>query len=861
MKNIVICLFLTISSALMAQQVVTGRITNASDGTPVPGVSIFLRSYGLEKVEDNMTAQLEAYPQEKIHLHTDRDFYVPGEKIWFKAYVVDAATHLSSQTFSASSFYRERSEPLSPASSQYVYVELISPADTLASRVMIQQTDNMFYGHLPISEIIPEGNYTLRAYTRYMENLGDDYFFKKNIRIENLSSTKDQQQQTAQRSRGRRTPTEQEDFDISFFPEGGNLAEGVVCKIAFKALNRKGYSEPVSGYLIDETGHEISPVQTYHAGMGVFTYLPEPGKKYWLKCTNGSGLEKRFELPQSNPYAFSLAASMQNDRIRIGVQKSVNAPDMPWYLLVHSRGTVLYFSEWDKNQNTASLMIEDLPAGVLQFLLLDGQMNPLSERLVFSKTNASEKIEFQTDKGAYQNRDKITATLSFPDSLFFIPSPLERDGVRSHFSIAVTDDRDITVDESTTILSSLLLSSELKGYIENPAYYLQDPVAMDLLMMTHGWRRYNIPEVVQGHLESPQIPFQQYQEISGQVNTINLISRLKPAPDSEIIIVMKGGGFGAASTDGNGSFNVPNLSFPDSVTFYIQALAAKGSDNVQLTVENESFPALVYAPQSLLSRLKTKDTETKDESNINAFMVKAEQRSKFDEDIWTLHLKEVEVTAPIIRKKEPRDDFWLNSSSDYTLTREIIDEYKFPFIKNYLAMIPGLVSTVNSFGDFIFYLFRAPGIPPAKVYIDGVELDEAQDINHLPPTAIESIDVIKWATILGARGTGGVISITTRRGGDPGPEKFNRVVYNPLGYQIPVEFYSPNYETLEARQSAIPDYRTTIFWKPDVVISDDGEASFEFYTSDFPTTYSVVIEGITNDGKIIRQVEKIVVRD
>jgi len=108
------------------------------------------------------------------------------------------------------------------------------------------------------------------------------------------------------------------------------------------------------------------------------------------------------------------------------------------------------------------------------------------------------------------------------------------------------------------------------------------------------------------------------------------------------------------------------------------------------------------------------------------------------------------------------------------------------------------------------------------------------------------------------RGANGAISITTRRGSSESEsERFNYVVYTPLGYQQPVEFYAPRYETLEAKQLNVPDYRTTIFWKPDIVVSGEEEASFDFYASDFPTTYSVVIEGLTTDGRIIRQVEKI----
>ena len=112
------------------------------------------------RIESNFLTQLKMFPQEKLHLHTDRNFYVPGEKIWFKAYLTDAAT-------------------LQPAThSRYVYVELINDQDSLISRVMIRRQSGMYYGNLLVSENAPEGNYTLRAYTRYMENLGDDYFFK-----------------------------------------------------------------------------------------------------------------------------------------------------------------------------------------------------------------------------------------------------------------------------------------------------------------------------------------------------------------------------------------------------------------------------------------------------------------------------------------------------------------------------------------------------------------------------------------------------------------------------------------------------------------------------------------------------------
>jgi len=516
---------------------------------------------------------------------------------------------------------------------------------------------------------------------------------------------------------------------------------------------------------------------------------------------------------------------------------------------------VFYFVEWNKANEYLTFSEEALPSGVLHFVLFDQKMNPLSERLIFSKNDAFANVDFHTDKEVYDRRDKVTATISLSDSLFY--------SFEGHFSIAVTDDNDIAVDETTTILSSLLLSSELKGYIENPAYYLQDNpasnAALDLLMMTHGWRRYNVPEVVKGNQGYPKFPFQQFQEISGQVKS-SILSR--PVADSEILVMMKDGGAGVTSTDKDGSFIVSDLEFPDSTSFFVQALSKRGSGNLQLFMDNESFPELVYAPQNLFSRQKKTDAEIKNESIVNTFITKAEQRAKFDEDMWVIHLQDVEITAPPKKNlDEPRLQYWGNQYSEKTIRREEFEKFNFPNLGYLLTYaVPGVSfrsgeGSRSSVGNGISIRGRRPPL----ILIDGREsIGEIINISE-----IESIDIIKNGIVFGMRGADGVISITTRRGeNSPITEKTNHVVYTPVGYQKPVEFYAPIYETLEARQSNIPDFRTTIFWKPDVVISDENnQATFEFYTSDFKTTYSVVIEGITADGRIIRQVEKIVVSD
>ena len=783
-----------------------------------------------ESIKDSVFRQLEIYPQEKIHLHTDRDMYVPGEKIWFKAYVADANTHLF------------------PTYSRYVYVELINTLDSLVDRVMVRQENEMFYGHLFISEMIPAGKYTVRAYTRYMENMGEEYFFKKTIRIGNFQDDKESDKKKNPRSKTK------DDYDVSFFPEGGNLLEGAFCRIAFKALNEAGYSEAIIGDVVDENGIIISEVKTTYSGMGSFVINAAQGKQYYLECRNGTGLKKRFKLPEAkaNAYSINTIWNYSEGKLIVSRNKSGDSPDIPHYLLIHCRGALFYFSKWDNRKDYILFDINEIPSGVVQILLFDMEMNPLSERLVFNKTEDKSDVIFSTDKNVYGKRDLVSTTIQLTDFESIYPG--------GNISVAITDDNDIFVDSLTTIESSLLLSSELKGYIETPAYYLQDnkysSYALDHLMMTHGWRRYNIPEVIKGNMAGPIKPMEKSKEISGVVKR----SFGKPADNAEVIVMTSRGDIGQSVTNEKGEFLFSGFDFPDSTTFFIQTLNKKGNPYVELTVKEENFPKLKkipYPSDEIVLNIESIDYDYD-------FMKKAEDRSKYDEDMRFVQLQEVTVTAKRpVRKEEARDRHWMNSGSDVTIGSDVIERRRMIFTVDLLSTIPGvrIIGGIPYLAGSMNSSFGGP--IPALIIIDGMiggDLGMAEYAYN-----IESIDLFKGgsASIFGSRGTGGAISITTKTGTlgyDEDFEKPNIAVFSPIGYQAPAEFYSPKYDTPEAKNLSIPDYRTTIFWKPDVVINDKEEAHFDFYTSDFPSTYSVVIEGMTNDGRIIRQIEKIEVK-
>jgi len=812
--------------------------------------------YSLDAIQDSLVRQLFYYPQEKIHLHIDRSMYVPDERIWFKAYITDA--------FSL--------EPLTK--SMYIYVELIDSTHTIRKRVMVRQgEDLMYYGHLLIPEEISDGVYTVRAYTRYMENLGADYFFRKNIQIRDIASEKEAE-------RGGSGGSRKDDYHVSLLPEGGNLLAGTFCKVAFKAQNVNGYSENITGEVVNEKGEQIATVKTIYAGMGVFSFIPEKGKRYFLRCKNMYGREKRFELP-AVASTYGVFTTSRNSSHLVTIGKSGDCPEKSLYLLILTHGKALYFDIWDNQKKTLSIPCESLPSGVIRFLLFDEDMNPLSERLVFNKSNDQAEAIFETEKSVYGRREKVIAGLSMMDSQGAILS--------GNLSVAITDENDVETDTMTTILSSLLLSSELKGYIANPAYYLQDTPesesALDLLMMTHGWRRYNVAEVIKGNYEYPKIDFEQSKGIAGKVTTRLFRS---PVEGSNVTFVTNDGTYGVLVSDSAGRFSIYGLDYPDSTRIILQAKNTKGTNFVNLEVENEKFPKPLFVPNS--------PSSTTPEIATVAFLQKADQRAKYDEDMMLIKLDEVTVKAK--RKSSDRVlDYYLNVKPDYVINREAITQFEQRNVDQLILMLPGVTGHFFK-GELRFSVTKRGGARPV-VIIDGIQQNLFMGFS--PFDNIKSVDDIKeifvlkggqtarfglgldarfkrflsddlegWGIIGPSRiggidyfGDTGAIIINTFEGNSgyfTRRRHFNNVSLRPLGYQTPVAFYSPKYETPEEKNFSVPDYRTTIFWKPDIVVHKGGKAYFEFYTSDVPTTYSVVIEGISSEGKIVHKKTKIEVK-
>ena len=272
-----------------------------------------------------------AHPIEKVHLHLDRQLYFPGDTIWFKAYVITGSEHQLS------------------ALSRILYAELIGPKDSVFKRLTLGLDTGVAAGDFGLLYNITPGSYHIRAYTNWMRNAGPEYFYDQAVTVaafSNPGGTAGSQAPLAQSSQGASQQPAGK-VDLQFFPEGGDLVNGLRSKVAFKAVNQNGIAEDVTGSIVDNSGDEVATFSSQHLGMGVFPLGPQAGKTYTAKVTAADGSTFIVPLPVAKTGGFTLSVNNNlADSLYVKVAGS-NVTDTTFYLIAQSGGTV-YFAAASK---------------------------------------------------------------------------------------------------------------------------------------------------------------------------------------------------------------------------------------------------------------------------------------------------------------------------------------------------------------------------------------------------------------------------------------------------------------------------------------------------------------------------------
>lgn len=873
--------------------------------------------------------QLQMYPQEKLYVQTDKPYYLGGEDIWFRAYLSDYTSHIPDTT--SRYVYTELIDPHGKVISR---IKTLPRAGAYYGNIRLQEglAEGMYRLRSYTSFMKGLGEEYMYLRNIYIGNpmsadyrISAEFFFddKKeevvNIRLQlediktgDIVEAKEMRYQDrkgnmkvlkiSEDSIYRFTCKPESDlqnrllyveydysgrfhrqylpvpyppksaYDVSFWPEGGNFAADTDdARIGFKALSADGLAEIVEGRIVDSSGNIRGTFKSNALGMGAFQLKAEAGEQLYAECKNQSGMEKRFQLPVAQQGVYSLGVKRIGGIFTFYI---TNASDLAvpdsLYLLLHLRGALLYCNGWNSSQKFLQLKSSDLPSGVLQALLVDRNRNPISERLLFNLNKADGiETELTTDRSVYQTRGKISSIIRLKENGETLP---EGDLV-----ISVTSDKDVRVDTLNTIISTMLLTSELKGHIENPGYYfsgsdLQRPEDLDYLMLTQGWSRYNIRSILKDSMELPKGQLEVGPEISGTVGGGGGIRGRKSGYQVSATTFLPAA-FEMTETDDQGRFRLTTMEMPENTRFVIQALTeeGKGTRTLELRVDSVSYPPVSHnllwrynysrELENYMSNANEQYRKTYGERMIflDEVVVKARKRGKSFLSVGDARV----IPLDKIEK--------INAGTLATLLTSIPSAYKYPLIIDGVPV--EYFSSVESHKIENTYKVGAGLTKPKKEIEDKPYWARDEFIVNMPKEYIEELEVIEPFTqgafnIQAKVGSGdntfdnyiktGALLITTkaRNGGYPTREDLNKKTFVPLGYQVVKEFYSPRYETAEDSKLVPFDLRTTIFWAP-CVKTNNGEVSFDFYSADASTDYTITVEGLSSTGKLIRTTRKI----
>ncbi len=377
-------------------------------------------------------------------------------------------------------------------------------------------------------------------------------------------------------------PSTKSDFDVQFFPEGGDLVAGAKQRVAIKSIGRDGLSVPVEGYIVNSSGKRVSKVESNELGMGSFVIQASPNEKYTAHLTTNEGNTKSFELPtakENKVYALQLIANGQN--ILYNVLTGVDGNISDKYIFINSRGMPLGVYSVETTMGK-SMNFSTAPEGIVNFTLIDGQGRILSNRMWYHYIGAETPITLSNgDMVAPRTERTVQLSIGNIDMADVAVS-------------VITNAHTMHLPTTTGIAPYIDLVSDLSGYVEKPEFYFTNVtrdkiVAMDNLLLTQGWSRFNVTDIITGNLKKDS-PFyiERGQSLSGIVKPY-IVNKGKSVANAEIQIIGSDGSSYTTYTDSDGRFVYNDLSFEIRTRFIVEAMSNKEKPNVELTLDEPIF--------------------------------------------------------------------------------------------------------------------------------------------------------------------------------------------------------------------------------------------------------------------------------
>lgn len=450
-------------------------------------------------------------PQEKVYVHMDNTCYFLGDTIWYAAYTRRTDSDVPSRI------------------SRVMYVELFNQDGYLVERQILEIKDGKGNGCFALPDTLYAGYYELRAYTRWQLNWGQyehDHTFAEEELFYTLAMAKeffrdydklysrvfpvydkpnsagyyahDMTLRPLRRYFKDELPPPR--FHITLYPEGGTLVGDAPCRMAFEVSNEQGETTNGRCAIIDHNGQEVASARTQNRGRGLLQFTPKAGEAYkayfYSDSTkaNGDTIMVKAKLDKTPIDGISTILNIGKSDITLEVNaRGYMAEKLFGYTIMHE-GIVEEYGQLQGRHSTITIPRDELHIGVNQMTLFDEKGHIYADRLFFvSKPNLTvPNISINGVKQQYEPYEEISLEISLVNNTTM---------TRPSVSLAV---RDATFTDqlydNASIQVEMLLSSEIKGFVPNPAWFFEKDdeehlMALDLLMLTQGWRRFNWREM------------------------------------------------------------------------------------------------------------------------------------------------------------------------------------------------------------------------------------------------------------------------------------------------------------------------------------------------------------------------------
>jgi hypothetical protein len=773
---------------------------------------------------DSLTALFRAAdPQEKIYIHFDKNYYNPGETIWFKAYIfAGIEPSLVSKNF---------------------FAELVDEDGTILNRRTAPVFESSAAGSFDLAANLSKSVLYFRAYTTNMLNGDTAFLYTKPIRI--VTSAKTPGSKTANQ------------YSVSFMPEGGDWVADIPSIIAFKATDQNGIPVNVNGYVKDKDGKKVIDFSTLHDGMGSFVLQPQQTQTYTAVWKDAGNKETSTVLPAVKQDGVILQVKDAESGKKFTIFRSPNASEntkqlrvmafLNQHLVYSARANLL-----DKDATSGVVPTQQFPSGILQITVFDKDYKPLAERITFINNH-----EYEFDADAWipvlntAKRGLNTVEVMINDTL------------HSNLSLSITDaDLNVPPANADNIISRLLLTGDLRGKIADPYYYFfstSDSATyyLDLVMLTHGWRRYNWDNVLAGKLPVPVKKESNYISLQGQLigieparlpaNTM-LNGILQTKDSNSMFITLPVDRKGQAITDG--------LIFFDDAKLFFQFRDAKQAlAKPTLKVDNGLWKG--RGQTSIAENDKT-SVINPDSSMLGKNLRLASEAQKVAQQRIRKEqvLQEVIVKAKVKSNAQKLDEKYASGlfsgdARNFDVANDPLAMASMSVFQYLQGKVAGLQINTSGGGDP--QLSWRGGTP--TLYLDEMPAD-AQLLSTISMNDVAYIKVFSPGAVAFSSSGGGAIVVYTKKGGDKTSDAKGLDNLVLAGYSPMKQFYSPDYAT-SSPLNDLTDLRSTLYWNPYIFLdSKKKRFKVQFYNNDITRRFRVVLEGINLDGKLLH-IEKV----